>query len=182
MRTLTVRELNADEQSECVTDDRIILAIELKDENGVVITHNDYIYPGGGNCFKIGELFGSNFLIHSPIIGFGNIVRALKELNDSNRIISRIYTRNLPIESVHNNSIIHEVLNGQAMLVMSKLLTIYQNIHENDKIIMDTLIGNCDNIWDTKSNQYISHPWKNFIYKTVKDIMENILYSIKSQS
>ena len=177
MKTLimSVRELNAEEIVKHGSDKG--LAIVLRDEAGSEIVA-DYMYSFRGYSFQIGGLGGCGSSFNSTVIGFGNVVAAMSMSKEIERSNSSIYSSNVALtnEDGNGNSVTAELINGQAVICINKMLRRYSNMEEyNDvKIVMDKEIGNCDELWDRESAEFISHPWRKMILDTVSSIAKLI--------
>lgn len=178
MKILKVRELNADEKKQ---HGGIGLALVINNEDGTELIL-DYLYPMRGYCFQIGGLAANGSSFSSSVIGFGNVVKPIIESKNMQRTRSSAYSSNLKLSSDNGeNSIIHELLNGQALIAMTKMISKwntdegYQEELCNESLVLDSAIGNCDRVWNSDVKDYVETPWSGFINAVVIDITESVV-------
>jgi hypothetical protein len=177
MKILTVRELNVEEKN---VHDGIGLALVVNSEDGTESVL-DYLYPMRGYCFQIGGLAANGKSFGSSVIGFGNVIKPIIESKTMSRTRSSIYSSNLKLISDDGeNSIVHELLNGQALIAMTNMISRYnrdkryQEELGNDCLILDSAIGNCERKWNSEAKDFIHTTWSRFIDYVVRDTLEDI--------
>jgi hypothetical protein len=173
---MAVRELNAAEIVKHNNSDKGV-AIVLRDETGNE-TVLDYMYSFRGYSFQIGGLGGCGSSFNSTVIGFGNVVAAMLNSKNMEKSNSSIYASNVALinEDGNGNSVIAELINGQAVICINKMVRCYSHMEEYSdvRIVLSKEIGDCDELWNRDSKSFESHPWRRMILDTVSSITKLI--------